>query len=126
MIRTRHSGGGSSAAPRPRSSRARGRNVSDEKRADGSTLLDETLVVRGTEMATGNQLRDPVPFFIAGGHPTQGYFKQNTWLELTEPHRTTRLLLSAAAAMGLENLETLGDLVDETSRGVLPGASRVA
>ncbi len=100
--------------------------LSAEKRSDGSTLLDETLVVWGTEMAIGNPLKDPVPIFVAGGHPTEGYFKQGALLLLTQPHRTTRLLLSVATAMGVVAADHLGDLTDETSRGPLPGASRVA
>jgi Protein of unknown function (DUF1552) len=96
------------------------------QRPDGTTLLDETLVVWGTEMAVGNHLRNPVPFFIAGGHPTQGYFKQGTLLDLPTPQRTTRLLISAMEAMGVTGVSTLGDLTDELSRGPLPGASRVS
>ena len=96
-----------------------------EKRADGSSLLDETLVVWGSEMAIGNHLRNPVPFIIAGGSkPNEGYFHQGRLLE-ADGHRTTRALVSAMHAFGLGATTTLGDLTDETSRGPLPGASRV-
>lgn len=92
------------------------------KRPDGSSLLDETLVVWGTEMAVGNHLRDPVPFFVAGG-PQNGLLNSGL-LELTEGHRTTRLLLSVMQAMGVTPPPYLGDLSDESSRGALPGAGR--
>lgn len=93
------------------------------KRADGTSLLDETLVVWGSEMAVGNHLRDPVPFFVAGG-PRDGYFQQGRVLELTESHRTTRLLVSVMQSFGEDGVQTLGDVVDDTSRGPLPGAAR--
>jgi hypothetical protein len=96
------------------------------KRADGSSLLDETLVVWGSEMAIGNHLRNPVPFIIAGGSkPNEGYFHQGRLLE-ADGHRTTRVLVSAMHAFGLNSTTSLGDLTDDTSRGPLPGASRVA
>jgi hypothetical protein len=96
------------------------------KRADGTSLLDETLVVWGSEMAIGNHLKDPVPFIIAGGaKPGEGYFHQGRVLEV-ERQRTTRLLISAMHAFGLSTTLTLGDLTDPLSRGPLPGASRVA
>ena len=41
-----------------------------------------------SEMAIGNHLKDPVPFFVFGGDPANGYFKQNQVLELTTQHRT--------------------------------------
>ncbi|MBK7857720.1 MAG: DUF1552 domain-containing protein [Archangiaceae bacterium] len=95
------------------------------KFSDGHSLLDETLVVWGTEMAIGNHLKDPVPFIVAGGDPAMGYFKQNQLLELASPSRTTRLLLSVLEACGVPSRSTLGDLKDELSTGTLPGASRV-
>jgi hypothetical protein len=96
------------------------------KRGDGTSLLDETLVVWGSEMAIGNHLKDPVPFIVAGGaRPGAGYFHQGRLLEV-ERQRTTRLLISALHAFGLSTTTVLGDLTDESSRGPLPGASRVA
>lgn len=95
------------------------------KRADGSSLLDETLVVWGSEMAIGNHLKDPVPFVIAGGsRPGEGFFHQGRVLEANGA-RTTRLLVSVMHAFGLTSTSTLGDLIDERSRGPLPGASRL-
>lgn len=93
---------------------------------DGSTLLDQTLVVWGTEMAIGNHLIDPVPFIVAGGSVDQGYFGLGKLLELSSPHRTTQLLLSVMRAFGLDGPMSLGDLTDEIGRGPLAGASRVA
>ncbi|MBL8939333.1 MAG: DUF1552 domain-containing protein [Archangium sp.] len=96
------------------------------KRADGSSLLDETLVVWGSEMAIGNHLRDPVPFIVAGGsRPNEGYFHQGRVIDASG-QRTTRVLVSALHAFGLSTVTSLGDLTDETSRGPLPGASRVS
>lgn len=95
------------------------------KFADGHSLLDETLVVWGSEMAIGNHLKDPVPFFVFGGDPVNGYFRQNHVLELQSQQRTTRLLLSALDALGVPHRGSLGDLSDEISTGALPGASRV-
>jgi hypothetical protein len=96
------------------------------KRTDGTSLLDETLVVWGSEMAIGNHLKDPVPFIVAGGaKPGAGYFHQGRLLEV-DRQRTTRLLISALHAFGLTTTTALGDLTDDSSRGPLPGASRVA
>ncbi|MFO0595218.1 MAG: DUF1552 domain-containing protein [Myxococcaceae bacterium] len=94
------------------------------KRPDGSSLLDETLVVWGTEMAVGNHLRDPVPFFVAGGHPTLGAVQTGKLIETTQGDRTTRLLLAVMQAFGVSGVETLGDLTDASSRGALPGVLR--
>lgn len=95
------------------------------KRSDGTSLLDETLVVWGSEMAIGNHLKDPVPFILAGGsRPGEGFFHQGRVLEAAGA-RTTRLLVSAMHAFGLTGTSTLGDLTDERSRGPLTGASRV-
>jgi hypothetical protein len=94
------------------------------KREDGSSLLDETLVVWGSEMAVGNHLRDPVPFFVAGGHATRGPIQTNRVLEVTGGERHTRLLLSVMEAFGVTGHATLGDLTDDSSRGLLPGVLR--
>ena len=97
------------------------------KFADGHSLLDETLVVWGSEMAIGNHLKDPVPFTVFGGDRTNGYFKQGQVLDLSSAtqSRTSRLLLSVLEAVGAPARTTLGDLNDEISTGRLPGASRV-
>jgi hypothetical protein len=102
------------------------KRLDDTRRSDNTSLLDETLVVWGTEMAIGNHLKDPIPFIIAGGaKPSEGYFHQGKLLEVSQ-QRTTRLLISAMHAFGMTSTQTLGDLTDDTSRGPLPGASRVA
>jgi hypothetical protein len=89
-----------------------------------ANVLQDTLVVWGSEMAIGNHLRDPIPFFVFGGRP-EGYFQHGRLLE-APGHRTMRLLLSVLHAFGLDDVQTLGDLRDESSRGPLPGISRVA
>lgn len=94
------------------------------KRDDGTSLLDETLVVWGSEMAVGNHLRDPVPFFVAGGHPTRGPIQTGRVLELSGGERHTRLLLAVMEAFGVTGHVTLGDCVDDSSRGALSGVLR--
>ena len=44
-------------------------------------------------------------------------------LEFSDGPRTTRLLMAVMQAFGV-NVETLGDLKDESSRGALPGVLR--
>jgi Protein of unknown function (DUF1552) len=93
--------------------------------APGRTLLDDTLVVWGSEMAVGNHLRDPIPFFIAGGG-SDGYFHHNRLVEVSDKSRTTRLLISAMRAFGIDTVDALGDLKDDSSRGPLRSISRVS
>jgi hypothetical protein len=92
------------------------KRLDDTRRSDNTSLLDETLVVWGTEMAIGNHLKDPIPFIIAGGaKPSEGYFHQGKLLEVSQ-QRTTRLLISAMHAFGMTSTQTLGDLTDDTSQ----------
>jgi Protein of unknown function (DUF1552) len=100
------------------------KKLDDVKVASGETLLDQTLVVWGSEMAIGNHLKDPIPFFIAGGG-RNGFFHHNRLVQVGDRSRTTRLLLSVMHAFGLNDAQFLGDLVDETSRGPLAALSRV-
>ncbi|MBC8072824.1 MAG: DUF1552 domain-containing protein [Deltaproteobacteria bacterium] len=87
--------------------------------ADGTTLLDDTLVVWGTEMAVGNHLNFPIPYIIAGGG-ADGYFKLGQWIDLSEQRpRHTRLLISVLHAMGIEDVESLGDFTEDGDRGPL-------
>ena len=86
--------------------------------ADGTTLLDETLVVWGTEMAVGNHLNYPIPFVVAGGGQS-GYFKLGRWMNLASRPRHTRLLVSVAQAMGVEDVQGLGDFQGDGDRGAL-------
>ncbi|MEM9455449.1 MAG: DUF1552 domain-containing protein [Myxococcota bacterium] len=76
---------------------------------DGTTLLDDTLVVWGTEMAVGNHLNFPIPYILAGGG-ADGYFKLGHTFDLgDERPRHTRMLISILHAMGLDDINQLGD-----------------
>jgi Protein of unknown function (DUF1552) len=85
-----------------------------QKRPDGTTLLDETLVVWGSEMAVGNHLNNPVPFILAGGGNAlkQGYFAN-----LEERPRHTRLLVTILKTLGIDDVEALGDLRGDNDMG---------
>lgn len=80
----------------------------------GGTLLDETLVVWGTEMAVGNHLNERIPVVLGGG----GAFPGNRYLWFDEPPRHTRLLVSLLRALGIDDIDALGDFPDE--RGPIP------
>ena len=72
------------------------------------TILDNTLIVWGNELAQGDQ-HSPRPqnFLLAGG--AAGYFDMGRYLVYDEdPHN--RLLVSIAHMMGVEQLESIGDL----------------
>jgi hypothetical protein len=80
------------------------------------TLLDETLVVFGSEMAVGNHKNSPMGFFVAGGG--NRYFRLGRWLHMANAPRHTRLLTSVAQAMGL-GVESVGEFTDAASVGPL-------
>jgi len=85
------------------------------------TLLDDTLVVMGSEMGIGTHTPDPVPFFIAGGG--NAHFKLGRYLSLAEPLQHTRLLTSVLHAMGSTDVAPIGgDFKDEGAIGPLPDA----
>lgn len=81
--------------------------------ARGGSLLDETLLVWGTEMAVGNHLNEKIPCLLAGG----GVFPGGRLLRWDDPPRHTRLLLSILRAFGIEEHDTLGDF--HADRGAL-------
>jgi hypothetical protein len=89
-----------------------------QKRSDGTTLLDETLVVWGSEMALGNHLNNPVPFVVAGGG---GALKLGHYADLQDHPRHTRLLVTALKTLGIEDVQVLGDLRGENDQGPLNG-----
>lgn len=91
----------------------------------GRTLLDDTLIVWSSDMAIGNHLNFPVPFFLlGGGKPDEGFFRFGHY-QLSRRARHTRALLSVLAAFGITGSETLGDFSDEMSRGPLDDIHRV-
>ncbi|MEM6930108.1 MAG: DUF1552 domain-containing protein, partial [Myxococcota bacterium] len=75
----------------------------------GGSLLDETLVVWNTEMAVGNHLNERIPVILGGG----GAFAGNRFLDFDEPPRHTRLLVSVLRALGIDDVDTLGDFGDD-------------
>ncbi|MEM9191267.1 MAG: DUF1552 domain-containing protein [Myxococcota bacterium] len=82
------------------------------------TLLDETLVIWGTEMSIGNHGNHPVPFFFFGASET---LKGGQYLAYGDEGRPrhTRLLETAAPLLGLESLGRFGNWSDEESTGVI-------
>ncbi|MDX2056051.1 MAG: DUF1552 domain-containing protein [Polyangiaceae bacterium] len=97
--------------------------LSNTKFENGASLLDETLVVWGSEMAVGNHLNAPIPFILAGGG-TSGFLKLGRWVNLTSRPRHTRLLATLFEIMGVPHSGPIGDFTDETSVGILEELSR--
>jgi hypothetical protein len=89
-----------------------------QKLGDGTTVLDETLIVWGSEMAVGNHLNFPVPFILAGGAATG--LRTGRWVNVAGQPRHTRLLVSVLHALGLEDVESVGDFRAAEERGPLP------
>jgi hypothetical protein len=86
---------------------------------DGRTLLDDTLVVMGSEMAMGSHWNDPMPFFIAGGGGAG--LRLGRYLQVPGVPRHTKLLTSVAQLMGLSDVQTFGDFSEDDATGPLPG-----
>jgi len=81
------------------------------------TLLDNCLVVWGSELGKGNTHSfDRVPFVLAGG--AAGQLATGRWLQFNgTPHN--RLLVSICQLLGLGDVETFGST--DTGRGPLAG-----
>lgn len=80
------------------------------------SLLDNSLVVWGNELARGNShSRDPIPFVLAG--KAGGAIETGRFLQF-DNMRHNQLLVSIAQAMGL-NTNAFGDMDD--GGGALPG-----
>ncbi len=86
--------------------------------ANGRTLLDDTLVVMGSEMGIGTHAPDPVPFLIAGGGGS--YFKLGRYEKLAKTLPHTRLLVSVLQAMGRSDITGFADFPDPDAQGPLP------
>jgi Protein of unknown function (DUF1552) len=83
---------------------------------DGS-LLDNTLVVWGSELGTGNTHSfKSTPFVVAGG--AAGAFATGRYLEYNETLDHNRLLVAICQAMGLSSVNTFGDT--DVGTGPLP------
>lgn len=85
---------------------------------DGSTLLDHTMVIWGSEVGVPSSHDwDRTPFIVAGGGARgvrSGRFLDHSALE------HNRLLVSACKFMGLDDIETFGQ-EPHGGRGAVPG-----
>jgi hypothetical protein len=73
---------------------------------DGTNVLDNTLVIWGSELGVGwSHSLDNVPFVFAGG--AGGRLRGGRYLKVTNS-QTTRVLVTAMHAMGLTDVETYG------------------
>ncbi|HEY6726447.1 MAG TPA: DUF1552 domain-containing protein [Polyangiaceae bacterium] len=73
---------------------------------DGSSVLDNTLVVWGSELGTGwTHSLDNVPFILAGG--ANSGLRGGQYLDVTGA-QTNRVLVTALHAMGLTDVESYG------------------
>jgi hypothetical protein len=84
---------------------------------DGTSVLDNTLVIWGSELGRGydHDIKN-VPFVFAGG--AAGRLKGGRYLKVASP-RHNRVLVTACHAMGLTQIEKYGSLDNAT--GPLPG-----
>ena len=89
-----------------------------ESLADGRSLLDDTLVVWGTEMAIGNHVNDPIPFIIAGGQGSE-HLASGRYVKLENNPRHTQLLISVLHAFGIDDVFSLGEFKGERDIGPL-------
>jgi hypothetical protein len=72
------------------------------------TLLDNCLVVWGSELGIGNTHSfKSTPFVVAGG--ASGAIETGRYLEFDEGADHNRLLVSMCRAMGLDDVDTFGD-----------------
>ena len=82
------------------------------------TLLDNCLVVWGSELGKGNSHSfHSTPFIAAGG--ASGAFATGRYLEFNEMLDHNRLLVSICRAMGLSQVDTFGNT--DVGTGPLPG-----
>jgi hypothetical protein len=85
--------------------------------ADGSTMLDNTVLLWGNELGVGNtHSYKNIPWMLAGG--AGGYFKTGRFLQYPDvPHNN--LLVSVCNAMGFSDVTTFG--IPGVCTGPLPG-----
>src|SRR5690606_21470437 len=73
---------------------------------DGTSVLDNTLILWGTELGVGwTHKLDNVPFILAGGANSR--LRGGQYLDV-KGGQTTRLLVTALHAMGLTDVESYG------------------
>ena len=81
------------------------------------TMLDNTLVVWGSEIGTGyTHAFQNIPFVLAGG--LAGSVKTGRFLNYPNTTMHNRLLVSICNLMGLPNIQTVGNT--DTGTGPLP------
>ena len=81
------------------------------------TMLDNTLVVWGSELGKGNSHSfQNIPFVLAGG--LAGSVKTGRFLNYPNTTMHNRLLVSICNLMGLPNIQTVGNT--DTGTGPLP------
>ncbi len=87
------------------------------KEADGSTMLDNTVLLWGNELGVGNtHTYKNIPWMLGGG--SGGYFKTGRFLQYPDlPHNN--LLVSVCNAMGFSDVTTFG--IPGVCTGPLPG-----
>ncbi|WP_438007918.1 DUF1552 domain-containing protein [Sorangium sp. So ce321] len=87
------------------------------KEVDGSSVLDNTLLLWGNELGAGNtHTYKDIPWVLAGG--AGGYFKMGRYMKYADlPHNN--LLVSVCNAMGLDDVTTFG--IPGVCTGALPG-----
>lgn len=84
---------------------------------DGSSVLDNTLVIWGSELGVGwSHSLDNVPFVFAGGANTG--LRGGRYLKVTNT-QWTRVLVTALHASGITDVESYGSI--DTGSGLLPG-----
>jgi len=76
------------------------------KEADGSNMIDNTLLLWGNELGVGNShTYKDIPWLLAGG--AGGYFKMGRYMQFQDqPHNN--LLVSVCNAMGFDDVKTFG------------------
>ena len=74
--------------------------------ADGTNMLDNTLMLWGNELGVGNtHTYKDIPWLLAGG--AGGYFKMGRYMQFQDqPHNN--LLVSVCNAMGFDDVKTFG------------------
>ena len=87
--------------------------LSNTDDAEGTKLIDNTLVLWVTEIARGDHNIDNIPIVVAGG--AMGRHTGNRFLQTSG--QTNRLLVSAFHAMGMGDVASFG-MADEGSGGV--------
>ena len=84
----------------------------------GGTMLDNTLVVWGSELGKGNSHSFAnVPFVLAGG--AGGAVRGGRFLQVAAGTTHNRLLVAICQAMGATAIDTVGNT--DTGKGPLPG-----